>query len=211
MHLLGCYQLTCLFLLKPDTRNCSHERSMPWVSFLIYTHKVFCLFSVWLEFISSSTPFKSRLAPRLQYGLGLGWELCPFELWNISENGNSTASLVVLCNREPAMMFNYLLEEEFFLVSNSQGASWARRFLRLGHRGLPGVHQGRPWQPGPVSPPQPGTGQPGGTGEPQSQVSGTSLETGTGEGQAGPLANGWRSGSGLVREPRVRHSPGMAR
>lgn len=75
---------------------------------------------MWLEVISSNTPLKSRSASRLQNGLVLGSELCPFEFRNISENGNSTAFLVVLRNREPAMMLNYLLAEEFFLVSNCQ-------------------------------------------------------------------------------------------
>lgn len=51
VHLLGHYQLTCLFLSKPDARNCGPEGRKPWV------------FSELLEVISSNTPFKYRQLP----------------------------------------------------------------------------------------------------------------------------------------------------
>ena len=186
VHLLGCYQLTCLLLLKPDTGNCGHERRMPGVYFLIYRCKVFCLFSVWLEVISSSTPFKLRSASSLQHGLGLGSGLCPFGLSNISEDGNSTPSLVILCNREPAVMFNYLPEKDFFLVSNCQNASWARQSLGQGTRGsLESIRAGHGSQ-GLSHRSRQEWDRQAAPGESQSWTSGTSLETGTGENQAGP-------------------------
>lgn len=52
---------------------------------------------------------------------------------------NSETSLNVefiqALQRNPAMMFNYLLAKEFFLVSNCQGDSWIRISLHLGHQG----------------------------------------------------------------------------
>lgn len=70
MHLLEAYQLTCLFLLKPDTRNCAHERRMPWVFFLIYTHKVVSSQCGWRSSPPAPCPNQGQL-PGCSMAVGL--------------------------------------------------------------------------------------------------------------------------------------------